>query len=176
MIYEADFETAFGRVVGTEGGFTKDMQDRGNWTSGIVGQGILKGTKFGISAMSYPDLDIENLTIDAAKDIYHRDWWVKFNMELFRPALNFQMFDAGINHGMVAAEKMLQRAVKVADDGHIGPQTMAAIDRMPLDDILARFLAERLEFMTNVVTWQVYGKGWARRIASNLRFGAEDTP
>jgi hypothetical protein len=42
------------------------------WTTGIIGKGICKGTKYFISAMTYPDLDIKNL-LDQAKAIYKRD-------------------------------------------------------------------------------------------------------
>ena len=68
------FNKVFDRVIGHEGGFQADPKDRGNWTSGVVGQGELKGTKFGLAAMTYPHLDIKNLTVDQAKAIYFEDW------------------------------------------------------------------------------------------------------
>lgn len=170
------FEVAFDRVIGHEGRFQNLVSDRGNWTSGIVGQGVLKGTKFGISAMSYPNLDIENLTQEQAKGIYYEDWWLELGMENFHPALAYQMFDAAINHGMRNASKILQRAVGVGADGVIGPGTRRAVESMTLDDVLMMFLAERLEFMTGVGTWDSFGKGWARRIAGNLKLAAKDTP
>lgn len=170
------FELAFDRVIGHEGRFQKNPKDRGNWTSGQVGRGILKGTKFGISAMSYPNLDIEHLTVDQAKGIYYEDWWLEFGMERFHMALAYQMFDAAINHGMSRAAKMLQRAVGVTDDGIIGTNTRKALGKFGLDDLLKLVLAERLEFMTGLETWDEFGKGWARRIASNMRLAAQDTP
>lgn len=171
-----EFEVAFDRVMGNEGAFQCKSSDRGNWTSGVVGKGELKGTKFGISAMSYPHLDIKNLTKEQAKGIYYEDWWLKLGMGLFKPALSYQLFDAALNHGMDAAERMLQRAVKVLDDGKLGPRSCAAIDAMPLDDLLMRFLSQRLRFMTQIGTWKDYGRGWAVRIADNLEYAAEDTP
>lgn len=173
---KVDFDKAFDRVIGHEGAFQAIHGDRGNWTSGVVGKGVLKGTKFGISAMTYPNLDIRSLTVQQAKEIYHKDWWVKLGMDLFKPALSYQMFDAAINHGMGNATKMLQRAVGTPDDGIIGPKTRAAVNAMLLNDILMCFLSERLDFMTYIGTWDDYGKGWARRIAKNLKLAAEDTP
>jgi lysozyme family protein len=35
--------------------------------------------------------------------------------------------------------------------------------------------AERLDFMTRLSNWPNAGKGWARRIAKNLHYGALDT-
>lgn len=170
------FDLAFDRVIGHEGRFQNLVSDRGNWTTGIVGQGVLKGTKFGISAMSYPNLDIEHLTQEQAKGIYYEDWWLELGMDTFQPALAYQMFDAAINHGMRNASKMLQRAVGVVDDGLVGPLTRRAIGAHSLNDVLMLFLAERLSFMTFVGTWDTFGKGWARRIAGNLKLAAKDSP
>jgi lysozyme family protein len=67
-------QEALAQIFGHEGGFTQARTDRGNWTSGKIGVGYLKGTKFGVSAMSYPKLDIRNLTLDEAAAIYRRDF------------------------------------------------------------------------------------------------------
>lgn len=86
---------AFERVVGHEGGFGADPKDRGNWTTGIIGQGQLNGSKFGISALSYPNVDIRNLTLDQAKAIYKRDFWDRGKADQYDPAISFQLFDIG---------------------------------------------------------------------------------
>lgn len=168
------FDIAFDRVIGHEGGFTDDKNDRGNWTSGVVGKGTLKGTKFGISAMSYPDVDIKNLTVAQAKVIYKKDYWDALGMERFPDALQFQLFDAAINHGWRRVVPMLQRAVKVSDDGIIGSKTTAAVNAMDISDLLMRFLAERIEYFTKVSTFKIYAVGWMMRCANNLRLAAED--
>lgn len=168
------FDECFDRVIGHEGGFQKDPKDRGNWTSGQIARGELKGTKFGISAMSYPDLDIENLTVDQAKKIYKKDWWDKLGMSRFHPALAYQMFDAAINHGMFNSTKILQRAVGAKDDGVIGNKTLASVNSTEINDLLMLFLAERLQFMTDIKTFGTYGRGWSRRISNNLRIATKD--
>lgn len=176
MTRPAAFETSFDRVIGHEAGFQKIYNDRGNWTSGQVGVGVLKGTKWGISAMSYPNLDIVNLTQEQAKGIYYEDFWLEFGMDRFHTALAYQVFDAAINHGMRNAAKFLQRGVGVTDDGIVGTNTRKALSGFTLDDVLLNFLAERLEFMTGLDRWKDFGKGWARRIALNMKLAAQDTP
>lgn len=171
---DAIFEKTFERIIGNEGNFQDDPKDRGNWTTGVIGKGENKGTKFGIAAMSYPTLDIKNLTLDQAKQIYFNDWWIKMGMQKFPAVLQYQMIDAAINHGMSEANKMVQRAVSVNPDGIIGSVTLAKIKTMDPNDLVMHFLSYRLEFMTNISTWSTYGKGWSRRIAHNLRFGALD--
>lgn len=171
-----EFLQAFDRVIGHEGGFQKMYGDRGNWTTGVVGKGVLRGTKWGISAMSYPTLNIEALTREDAKRIYWKDWWLSLGMQAFTRALSYQMFDAAINHGIGNATRMLQRAVSVDDDGVVGPITKGAVAKTEAGDMMLQFLAERLEFMTKIATWDSYGRGWARRIVENMRYAAEDTP
>lgn len=168
------FDKVFNRVIGHEGGFQKMHHDRGGWTSGKVGEGELKGTKFGLSAMTYPDLDIENLTVEQAKAIYFEDWWLMLKMNRFRPAMQYQLFDAAINHGSHSAIRMLQRAIGVKDDGIIGGQTIAAKDEMDINDLLMRFIAQRVRFFVKCKTFDEYGKGWMNRMAGNLEIAAED--
>ncbi len=168
------FDVSFSRLVGNEGGFKKESTDRGDWTSGIVGKGRLVGTKFGLSAMTYPNLDIENLTVDDAKAIYKRDWWDKLGMRQFPPALAFQFFDAAINHGAVRAGVFIQVAVGVKPDGVIGPKTIAAVNSSDKNDLLMLFLAARLEFFVGLKTWDTYSRGWAKRVVTDLRYAAQD--
>ena len=53
-----DFQTAFQSLIGNEGGYSLDPHDRGNWTGGAINVGECKGTKFGISAAAYPNLEL----------------------------------------------------------------------------------------------------------------------
>ena len=169
-----NFNKAFDRVIGHEGGFTDDPLDRANWTSGTCGVGECKGTKYGLAAMTYPTLDIRNLTLDQAKAIYKRDWWDKLGMDKYPPALAYQMFDASINHGSGRAIQFVQKAVGAKADGIIGSKTLAAIDALDKNDLLLLFLAERLQYFTEVKTWKTYCTGWTRRVVQNLRYAAED--
>ena len=168
------FDAAFERLIGHEGGFSDNPNDPGNWTGGRPGVGKLLGTKYGIAANTYPDIDIKALTLDQAKAIYRRDWWDKIHADQLPGAVAFQLWDFAVNAGISRAVISLQRAVGVADDGKLGPRTLAAVNAMPVPDVLARFNAERLEFYASLSTWPTYGKGWARRVAGNLRYAAAD--
>ena len=169
-----NYDDAFARVIGHEGKFQADYHDRGNWTSGVIGQGNLKGTKYGISAMSYPNLDIRNLTLEQAKDIYYRDFWKRVHGEELHDAIAYQLFDAAINHGIGNAIRMLQRAVDVADDGRVGPLTLGAVRKTDVNDVLMKFNAQRIRFFTRISTFNRYGRGWMNRVADNLNYAADD--
>lgn len=169
-----NYDEAFKRVIGHEGGLSLNRSDRGNWTSGVVGQGELKGTKYGISAMSYPHLDIRNLTLEQAKAIYYEDFWKRVHGDKLHDALAYQLFDSAINHGIGNAIRILQRAVGVADDGRMGPITERAIQERGIDDTLKLFNAERIRFFVRLSTFDQFGRGWMNRVADNLSYAADD--
>ncbi|MCU4437482.1 secretion activator protein [Acinetobacter bereziniae] len=169
-----NFDKAFERLIGHEGGFSTDRNDPGNWTGGKVGKGIFKGTKYGIAANTYPNLDIKNLTIEQAKAIYKKDWWDKLGADQLHPAIVFQLWDFAVNAGKSRAVKELQQAVGVPDDGIIGPKTIAAVNIKEVNDVLLLLASERLSFYTSLKTWTTYGKGWTNRVAENLKYAAQD--
>lgn len=174
MSYPEFFEVVFERLIGHEGGFTKDPRDDGNWTGGRQGVGVLKGTKYGIAANTYPDLDIENLTLDQAKAIYYRDWWLKAGAEYLPKDMVYQMWGFAVNAGMGNARRVLQRAVGVADDGVVGPMTIAAIRKMDPKDLPLRFTSFKLKHYTSLEKFSVYGRGWTNRVADDLIYAAQD--
>jgi lysozyme family protein len=163
------FDDCFSQLIGNEGAFTADSADSGNWTGGAVGQGQLKGTKYGISAASYPTVDIANLTLDQAKAIYLRDFWNKFGGDSLNPALAFQVFDGAVNSGVSRSVKWLQQAAGVTQDGVIGPQTLAAVNALQAACAICAYNGYRLDFMTDTKVWPTYSRGWAKRVANNLK-------
>lgn len=163
-----NFERSFELVIGHEGGFTKDRKDRGNWTTGIIGKGQLKGTKFGVSAMAYPDLDIENLTLDQAKDIYLTDYWMKVRADDLPDGLDYLAFDMAVNHGVGQSAKFIQEAVGAVPDGAIGPRTLERIRSRDPQAIIKETAARRMVFYAGIKTFKDYGLGWSRRLMDAL--------
>ena len=170
----SSFETTFNRTIGHEGKFQANPKDRGNWTGGKEGVGELKGTKWGLAAMTYPHLDIANITLEQAKEIYFNDWWLKLKMERWPNVMKYQIFDAAFNHGTGRANQFLQYAARVKDDGVIGPKTITAVNMTDPNDLVLRFLAKRLRYFTEVKTWAEFSKGWSLRVAQCLEYAAED--
>ena len=135
------FEAAVAAVLAHEGGFQNDAHDPGNWTGGSVGAGACLGTKYGISAASYPKLDIPNLSEADACAIYRRDWWDRLGLARLPPPLGAKLFDAAVNLGANPAVTCLQRALNalgrtVVEDGILGPATVAAAHAVSADAAL----------------------------------------
>lgn len=156
------FLSLIDRVLSHEGGYVNDPRDPGG------------ETKFGISKRSYPGVDIKGLTRDGAIEIYHRDFWQRVQGDKLPRPFVFQALDAAVNHGIGNAVRWMQRAAGVADDGIIGPATLAAVARSEVADLVLNFNAERLEFYAKLGTFDTFGRGWTRRVAGNLRYAAQD--
>jgi lysozyme family protein len=75
------------------------------------------------------------------------------------------VFDYGVNSGISRSAKVLQRVLGVADDGMIGPVTVAAAMRCDVRSTVTKICDERLTFLQSLRTWRVFGKGWGRRVA-----------
>ena len=166
-----NFDEAFETTIGHEGGFTLHSGDPGNWTSGKVGIGTLKGTKYGIAANTYPNEDIKNLTLDRAKQLYKRDFWDKAKCDQLPDGLRFHVFDVSVNSGVSRGIKTLQQALGVNDDGIIGSQTINAAKSQNAHEILIKFYSFRIAFYTSLNTFSTFGKGWMNRVANNLKVG-----
>lgn len=159
-----DFEEAFTRLLGHEGGYSnhKPEDDPGGETN------------WGISKRSYPHLDIKNLTRDQAAVIYFKDFWEPLSKGNAHSAIRWQAFDFAVNSGIQTAIRKLQRAIGTADDGYWGPMSAAKLASMGVNDVVMLYVAERLDFQRKLSNWLPNSSGWAGRAAANLRYAAED--
>lgn len=151
-----NFDDSFTRLIGHEGGYSKDPRDPGG------------ETKYGISRRAYPGEDISGMTLERAKEIYLRDYWGPAGCDAVPHGVKFDLFDMAVNSGVRAAIRCLQRTCRENEDGVLGPRTLQAVQAMPDSKIIARFNGARLAYMADLPTWPAFGRGWARRVASNL--------
>jgi len=49
-------------------------------------------TKFGISELGYPNEDIAGMTVERAKKLYYRDYWLPLRLNDLKDDLRFEMF------------------------------------------------------------------------------------
>jgi lysozyme family protein len=146
-----EFDKAFEVIIGHEGGYVNDPRDPGG------------ETKYGISKRSYPNVDIKNLTIEQAKEIYLKDFWDKCKCSQIRGELRLTLFDMAVNQGTNTAIKCMQSAVNVSPDGIIGPTTLKRVNDNPIKETLLNITSERIRIYTITSNFNTYGKGWIRR-------------
>jgi len=142
-------------VLKAEGGYTLDPRDPGG------------ETMYGISKKSYPKLDIANLTIEQAQNIYKIDYWNRCKCDALPAGYDIAVMDMAVNQGVVTAIKCLQKTVGVDADGIIGPKTIeACFKKSPRS--LRLFLAERLSAYARLMHAKpdlfVFANNWNFRV------------
>ncbi|KAB2921643.1 MAG: hypothetical protein F9K25_20090 [Candidatus Contendobacter sp.] len=146
-----DFNRRIKIILKEEGGLSNHRRDPGGLT------------KFGISQRSYPNLDIASLTREQAIEIYHADYWNPIKGDDLPAGLDLLLLDTAVNMGVITAALLLQDALGVTLDGHIGPITLGRA-RQNMPEILGDYCAVRAwryEINRNEDT---FGKGWFRRL------------
>ena len=157
------WDKAIAHVLQWEGGYTCDPMDPGNWTEADC-SGALKGTKYGISARSFPLLDIEHLSEEQAQVIYRQRYWAEVMGDKLPEPLAIMMMDSAVNCGISRSVRWLQKALGVQQDGSLGPVTLSAV-RTQTGVYLAQEVANQRERHYRMLkTWPKYGKGWMRRL------------
>ena len=159
----------FNRLMDHEGGYVNHKNDPGGETMWGV-------TKRVAQAHGYHG-DMRKLPKSLAKQITEKSYYKAVKGDQLDRLIAWQLTDAAYNHGNRQAVKFLQRAVGFtgkAVDGLIGPMTLTAVAAMDKNDVVLLFNAERIDFYTGLRGWISFGKGWARRVAGNLRFAASD--
>ena len=151
-------------MLGSEGGYDADPRDRGNWTSGVIGQGELKGTKYGVASHVYPTLDIKNLTVEQAREIYKRDYAAKVAYDQMPAGVDVSVYDMGVNAGTARSLALLKSALGSANETARGLASVALASPDKVS-IVKKFSAKRLSFYQGLSTFKTYGRGWTRRAA-----------
>lgn len=155
------FDEAFTLLMKHEGGYFNHPNDPGGETMfGITHRVARRHGYFG---------EMKDLPLSIAKIIAKQAYWDVARIDDLPDVVRFDIFDMVFNAGEVQAIKLLQRAVGTVDDGVFGPKTLAAVQAMNPYQLLCRFNGHRLQFYTDLKTWQHFGKGWARRTADNLK-------
>jgi lysozyme family protein len=137
--YPPGFSIAVARLLRDEGGYVDNPDDPGG------------ETRFGISRRSYPDLDIRNLTREAAIAIYFRDWWRRYGYERLPEPVAAKLFDLAVDIGPGNAAICLQRACRangraIPEAPNLGPRTIGAARELAARNPDALLAAMRSEF------------------------------
>lgn len=155
------FVEALPIVLKYEGGFVNDPADPGGATNKGVTQAAYDRWR---AAEGRPRRDVREIGDNEVAAIYERDYWLAGHCDVLAWPLSLIHFDACVNAGLKQATKLLQRAVRVHDDGVWGAGTVATISRLQV----AELLLERLRFYDLLVaqkpTLGKFFRGWCHRV------------
>jgi lysozyme family protein len=168
----SDFKTAVLITIDPEheGGFQKNPNDHANWSSGKIGEGTLIGTKYGITALDMPGVDIENLTPEQAIEYYVEHYWKPLYSQIESQLIANKIFDLGVLFGVGTAVGIMQLTLGITVDHAFGPNTLAAINQTEETSLLSHYKGNFVTHAFNVAAANPAErgnlKGWTARINS----------
>lgn len=125
-MYDGRFEVILEDVLRHEGGYVDNPVDRGGPTNMGITIPFLADAR-GVSKVSIEPCDIKNLTLDQARQAYHKNLWQRANIKLLPVPVDWFIFDWAVMSGPRVPIRLLQEYVGVKKDGVLGPVTAAAV-------------------------------------------------
>lgn len=109
--------------------------------------------------------DLRTISDDDLQRIYRDGYWHPVEGEYLQHGVDLAVFDLAVNSGVSRAARMLQKVVKVKQDGKVGPVTVTAQANLRGDDVVKAICASRMSFLRGLRHWSTFGRGWSRRVA-----------
>ena len=161
------FDSILGETAKYEGGYTEEME---------------QPTNLGVTQDTYdsyrkeeklPLQDVKNIEGEEAKNLYHRNYYVKPQFNKLTDGLAEIMFDFGVHSGPARATKALQKTIGTKEDGKIGPKTLKATEKYIEEngekETIQKVVDDRVELMRKLIKdkpekYKKYENGWKDRI------------
>jgi len=156
-----NFLSSLAHVLKSEGGFVNHPKDPG----GMTNLGCTKAVWEEYVGHPVSENDMRDLTPELVSPLYKRKYWDKVAGDDLPSGVDYAVFDAAINSGPGRAAKWLQEVVGVTADGSIGKGTLAAVEAVDTQDLIAKYNDRRLQFLEGLPTFSTFGKGWSRRVS-----------
>jgi hypothetical protein len=162
----ANFDFCFDRIIKSEGGYVWDKDDAGGETN----LGVTKQAWSEFLERPIQDGEMKKLTTSDVKPFYKQVYWDSIKCDDLPSGLDYVVFDFGINAGTKKSAKFLQRAVGAAEDGVIGPATLALVKTIEVPLLINIFTKLKENFYNSIVeknpVQDKFLKGWMNRVAS----------
>lgn len=164
------FEKAFDEILGFEGGYSDDPDDKGGKTKFGITEDVAR--KWGYTGK------MKDLPLDTAKEIYYEWFWKQWNYhKIDNQKVAIEMFDQVVNIGPIPANKNLQKAYNLLkkgkagdlkEDGMVGPITLTYINRYPYQKDLLQLLnvlqgKHYIDIVEEDPSQEKFFRGWLQR-------------
>lgn len=159
---DRNFRRALSLVLTSEGGWSDNPADPGGATmKGVTLANFRRYVKPGGSKA-----DLRDITDDQLAVVYRHFYWDAIAGDQLPDGVDYTVFDFAVTSGPGRAARYLQAVLGVAQDGTIGPATIAAAAAKPSGFIIDHVCDARLAFLEKLPTWPDFGRGWSARVES----------
>ncbi len=159
---DRNFARALQLVLVNEGGWSDNPADPG----GATMKGVTLANFRRYVKANATKADLRAISDDQLATVYRRFYWDAVAGAQLPDGIDYATFDFAVNSGPGRAARYLQSVVGAAQDGRIGPATLAAINARPPAAVIGALQDARLAFLQRLGTWSTFGKGWASRVAN----------
>lgn len=155
------FVEALDFTLQCEGGYSDNPNDPGG------------STMRGITLTTYRDweknqsltvADLQNVSVADVSYIYGQNYWNANSCDSLPTGVDLSVFDMSVNAGDGRSAKILQACLSVAEDGVIGPVTLARASFMGSVPLINALASAQLAFYRSLPTYATFGKGWSNRV------------
>lgn len=158
------FDPALRFTLLHEGGYANDPDDRGGATNRGVTQRVYDSYRGDLGLLTQ---DVRKITDTEVTSIYRRRYWDACRCDELPFPVAAAVFDTAVNAGADDAIPFLQRALWVADDGRIGPETIAAARQRDPRLVAWAILTQRRQHhiaRSRAAGQAKFLRGWLRRV------------
>ena len=150
------FQAALSFTLTAEGGYVDDPA--GGPTNKGVTLDTLQSYQHGATVA-----DLKALTDAMAGMIYHHDYWWPVKGDKLPVGIDLSVFDMAVNAGVHASVVLLQKILAVAEDGDVGPITIAAATAADETWVVNELAWYQLLYYQELADWDEFGDGWTNR-------------
>jgi lysozyme family protein len=154
-----NFIRCCGFTLAAEGGFCNVQGDPG----GATNHGITMATLSRVLGRPATVQDVQALTDAQAEAIYQPDYWAPIRGDELPVALDLIVFDFGVNAGPERSVQRLQGVLGVAQDGNIGPATLAALGGGDVSGLIMTLTYSHVAYYQQLPGYGQFGNGWMQR-------------
>ncbi|MBB6412201.1 glycoside hydrolase family 108 protein [Mesorhizobium sangaii] len=159
---DRNFARALALVLKSEGGWSDNPADPG----GATMKGVTLANFRRYVKANATKADLRMIGDAQLATIFRRYYWDAVLGAELPDGVDHAVFDFAVNSGPGRAAKTLQAALGVAQDGRIGPATLAAARAKPAGVTIDALCDARLAFLERLPTWATFGRGWSDRVTS----------
>jgi lysozyme family protein len=156
-----NWDSSFAAVLKHEGGYVNNPRDPGGRTN----LGVTQRAWEAYLNRDVTETEMRALTPDIVKPFYKAMYWDKIKGDQLPAGVDYATYDLAVNSGTRRAAKYLQEIAGVFADGIIGPKSIDAIEALDPEQTVEVLCDMRLAFLKRLTTFDMFGKGWSRRVA-----------
>jgi lysozyme family protein len=160
------FDACLAFTLREEGGYEDDPADPG----GATNMGITLATfRQWSDNPALGPVQVRDMTERTARAIYRSLYWNPLRADALPPGVDLSVFDMGVNAGIWASARLLQRTVGFTGnevDGCIGPETLEAAARSDARTLVNDLAEQQAAYYRSLSDFPTFGAGWLNRTAA----------